>query len=129
MRKALDDWRAEVGDMGEITESEMVHRWYPGGERPRTAPPIFVPICDESPGMKPSEGGEFEGPVLLQLHSATQGASIAYSLGQGDDARWLLYTVPIKLAPGDTPVRAKAIRIGYLESEEQQSTFTVNAVT
>ncbi|MHC5058955.1 MAG: sulfatase-like hydrolase/transferase [Planctomycetota bacterium] len=127
MRAALDEWRDEVGDMGDIAESEMVRAWYPGGERPRTAAPVFAPICDSDPGRETSEGGTFEAPVLLQLHSATQGASIAYTLDAGDDARWLLYTTPVELPPGETTLRAKAIRIGYLESEERAATFTVEA--
>jgi arylsulfatase A-like enzyme len=127
MRSALDEWRADVGDMGETPEAEMVRRWYPGGERPRTAAPVFAPICEESPGTETAEGGTFKAPVLVQLHSATQGASIAYTLEQADDARWLLYTVPIALPPGETTVRAKAVRIGYLESEERAVTFTVKA--
>jgi len=132
MRAAVDDWRAEVGDMGEIDEAEMVRKWYPGGERPRTAAPIFVPICESAPGIEISEGGTFEAPVLLQLHSATQGASIAYTFegdGEGDEdgnARWLFYTEPLDLPPGETTVRAKAIRIGYLESTERAATFTVD---
>jgi len=31
-------------------------------------------------------------------------------------SRWLLYTGPIRLAPGRTTIRAKAIRYGYKES-------------
>ena len=57
-------------------------------------------------------------PLVLQLHCSTQGASIAYTTEHGDDARWQLYTEPLRLSEGETPVRAKAIRIGYLESEE-----------
>jgi len=130
MRGALDEWRAQVGDMGEIPESEMVRRWYPNGERPKTAVPVFVPICGSSPGIDTSEGGAFEAPVLLQLHCATQGASIAYTFDGGekdDKARWLLYTKPLDLPPGETTVRAKAIRIGYLESTERAATFAVEA--
>ncbi len=127
MRSALDAWRAEVGDMGELAEAEMVRRWYPDGERPRTAAPVFAPICESSPGTETADGGTFKAPVLLQLHSATQGASIAYTLDAGDDARWLLYTMPIALPPGETTVRAKAVRIGYLESEERAAKFMVEA--
>jgi hypothetical protein len=126
LRRALDDWREEVGDMGEIPEAEMVRRWYPNGERPTTAPPVFIPICDESPGTGAEpEGGSYAGPVLLQLHCATQGASIAYTFEEGDDPRWLLYSDPLRLPEGTTRIRARAIRIGYLESEEEAATFEV----
>ena len=34
LRKALDDWIEDVGDLGEIPESQMVRQWYPDGEQP-----------------------------------------------------------------------------------------------
>ncbi len=128
LREALDDWRAEVGDLGEVPESEMVRRWYPGGERPTTAGVVFIPLCGESPGTDAApEGGTYAGPFELQLHCATQGASIAWTFEPGQDARWQLYSEPLSLPAGTTTVRAVAIRIGYLESEERAATFEVTA--
>jgi hypothetical protein len=130
LRTALDAWIDEVGDMGRVPETEMVRQWYPDGVQPQTAAPVFVPICEESPGIEPrSEGGTFTAPVLLQFYSATQGASMAYTLQPGDEPRWLLYSHPLRLPVGQTTVRAKAIRIGYKESEESAATFTVRAPT
>jgi hypothetical protein len=127
LRAAMDAWLDDVGDMGEIPEAEMVRRWYPNGEQPQTAAPVFIPICGQSPGREAApQGGTYKGPVLLQLHCATQGASIAYTLDEGDDVRWLLYTSPLHLATGSTNVRAKAIRIGYKESEEVRASFVVS---
>jgi len=126
LRLALDAWRDEVGDLGEMPESEMVRQWYPDGQQPQTAAPVLVPICDASPGTQPAqEGGSFAAPVLLQLHCATQGASLAYTFEEGDDGQWQLYTTPLPLPVGTTTVRARAIRIGYAESEEHRATFTV----
>jgi arylsulfatase A-like enzyme len=141
MRAALDAWLDDVGDMGRTSESEMVRRWYPDGKQPQTAAPVFVPISEASPGREPSpEGGTFAAPCLLQLHSATQGASIAYALSaqdegdkgdkgcQGDEGkrtRWKLYSSPLELPLGTTTVRARAIRIGYKESSESSATFTI----
>ena len=127
LRRALDDWLEDVGDMGMMPESEMVRRWYPDGEQPQTATPVLIPICEDSPGMDPApEGGTFRHPVLLQLHCATQGASIAYTFEPGDTPHWLLYTEPLRLPRGQTiTLRARAIRIGYRESEETQASFTV----
>jgi len=126
LRSALDAWREEVGDLGEVPEAEMVRQWYPNGEQPRTAAPVMIPICEESPGMDAApEGGSFGAPVLLQLHSATQGASIAWTTEPGEEVHWNLYTDPIRLPNGETTLRAKAIRIGYEESEERVATFTV----
>jgi hypothetical protein len=62
---------------------------------------------------------------LLQFYCATQGASMAYTFEQGDDPHWQLYTEPLRLPEGKTTVRARAIRIGYKESEESKTTFTV----
>jgi N-sulfoglucosamine sulfohydrolase len=125
LRRAVDDWRDEVGDMGLIPESEMVRRWYPDGVQPGTAPVVFVPITGEAPGREVSEGGTFAGPMLLQLHCATQGASIAYTFEDGESPHWLLYTGPLRLPKGETTIRARATRIGYAESEERRGAFTV----
>ncbi len=126
LRGALEAWRRRVGDWGEVPEAQMVRRWYPGGEQPQTAAPLMVPICEESPGVEPAPGrGTFAGPVLLQLYCATQGASIGYTTEEGQGARWQLYCRPIRLPEGTTKLRAKAIRIGYRESEEAAAAFTV----
>ena len=126
MRKALDAWLDEAGDLGRIPESEMVWNWYPEGRRPETAPVVCVPICPDSPGMEPAlEGGCFQGPMLLQLHCATQGASIAYTFQAGDNPHWLLYTEPLRLDAGEYLLRARAIRIGYGESPEIQARFVI----
>ena len=126
LRDALDDWREAVGDMGEIDESEMVRQWYPNGEQPQTAPVVFIPITAEQPGTDAApEGGEFTAPCLLQMHCATQGASIGYTLEEGEDAHWELYHGPLRLEAGTYRIRAKAIRIGYQESEERAATFRV----
>jgi hypothetical protein len=123
---ALDSWLHQVGDMGRIPESEMVRQWYPNGEQPQTAAPIAVPICEESPGIDAElQGKQFKSPLLVQLHCATQGASMAYALGEGEDTRWLLYSAPLPFEPGTQTLRAKAIRVGYKESNELSITFTV----
>jgi hypothetical protein len=87
---------------------------------------VFVPICQESPGIEPApEGGSFTAPVLLQLYCATQGASMDYTFEHGDDPRWLLYTEPLPLPVGQATIRARAIRIGYKASDESTATFAV----
>ena len=64
---------------------------------------------------------------MVQLHSATQGAAIAYTLQSGGDARWRLYTEAVGFPPGETTLRAKAVRIGFSDSNESTATFTVGA--
>ncbi|MBA4386676.1 MAG: sulfatase [Verrucomicrobia bacterium] len=123
LRAALDEWLDEVGDMGEIPEAEMVRRWYPAGKQPQTAAPIFVPVCAANPGLVSKRGGRFKSPLLVQLHCATQGASIAYKPGSG--GRWLLYSQPLRLEKGRTTLLARASRIGYKQSAESKATFVV----
>jgi len=127
LARAMDDWIAEVGDMGEVSEIEMVRAWYPDKVRPRTAAPLPVPINEQSVGTAVApEGGEFAGPCMIQYYCPTQGASIGYTFEAGDDARWRLYSGPIRLSPGRHTLRARAIRIGYLESNESRATFVVS---
>lgn len=129
-RDALTKWQDEHGDLGLVPEAEMVGRMRPGGEQPATAPPTFVPICASSPGTDAhATGGAFEGPALLQLHCATQGASISYraSSGDVDDARWRLYTEPLRLPNGATTICAKATRIGYTDSDPREASFAVSS--
>jgi arylsulfatase A-like enzyme len=126
LRGVLDAWRRDVGDWGDVGEEQMVAQWWPGGAQPRTAAPIFVPINVENPGIEAApEGGTFQAPLLVQLHCATQGASLGYSFEEGENPRWHLYTQPLRLPAGKTRVRAKAIRIGYVESKETEASFLV----
>jgi len=126
LRRAMDDWRDEVGDLGEMDESQMVRQWYPDGVQPRTAAPLLVPICEESPGREVApDGGRYAGPVLMQLHCATQGASIVYTFEPEEAPHWLLYSTPLRFPQGATTVRARAMRIGYAPSEEVSATFEV----
>lgn len=65
-------------------------------------------------------------PSLCVSHDPTQGASLGWTLEAGDGPPWELYTGPLRLVPGQTvTVRAKATRIGYLESRETAATFFV----
>ena len=104
----------------------MVASWYPNGVQPQTGSPVFIPITESSPGLDAApEGGTFTGPLLVQFYCATQGASMAYTTEQDENPRWQLYNDPLQLPIGTTTLRAKAIRIGYQESEESTATFTV----
>lgn len=126
LRSALDEWQREVGDLGLVPEDIMYRQMYPDGEQPQTLVPLLVVLGGDHYGVEESpEGGEFKGPVILQMQSSTQGASIAYTLAEGDDPRWLLYHEPVRLASGRTRVRAQAIRIGYKPSEMVAAEFIV----
>lgn len=124
LRGVLDAWRQEVGDWGEVQEEQMVAQWWPGDEQPRTAAPIFVPITSEDYGREAVTGEvSLPAPALLQLHCATQGASIGYAT----EEEWELYTQPLRLPPGTTKLRAKAIRIGYKESAVSEVVLEIRA--
>lgn len=126
LRGALDKWQATVGDLGLLPEDVMVRQMLPNGEQPTTLPPVFVVLGGENYGTEESpNGGKFEGPLVLQMQSSTQGASIAYTFEEGEHPHWQLYHEPIHLPGGTSRVRAKAIRIGYKESCEVTAEFTV----
>ncbi len=126
LRTALDAWLRDVGDMGEISESDMVFQWYPNRKQPQTSAPLFIPITTDNCEMEPTlSGGVYTCPLLIQLHCATQGASIAYTLGSSNTARWFLYTQPLSIDADKSLLRARAVRIGYRDSIETQATFRV----
>jgi uncharacterized sulfatase len=102
MRARLAKWSKETGDLGGTPEDELIERMWPGKKQPLTAAPVIETAA--------AAGGK----VSLKITCATKGASIGYQLVKGK--RWLLYSEPIRVAPGTT-VRAKAIRIGYKVSD------------
>ena len=127
LSEVLDEWRLETGDLGDIPESELVQRWWPNGEQPQTDRVWFIPNAPSNRGNEriQSETAKFQSPALVDFYCATEGASMAYTMEAGDDARWLIYTGPIRLPRGNTLIRARAIRYGYRESEEARCLFTV----
>ncbi len=126
LRGVLDEWISDIGDFGGIDETEMKHRWWRGPVQPVTAAPILVPVSSMTMGMEPVEGEtQLQGPVIVQLHCATQGASIGWTTGAEPEPAWNLYTEPIRLEAGTTMIRAKAARIGYQPSAERTANFHV----
>jgi hypothetical protein len=95
MRRALSDWQAGVEDWSDVPEAQMLALFRPGGEAPETAAPQLL----------------FRDG-FLHLSSPTEGASLAYQLGDG---AWELYTGPIAL-PAGTELAARAVRYGWQES-------------
>ncbi len=83
---------------------------------PVARPPQMIVLGPHAHGdaLMPEPGGTVRGPAILQLQSATQGASISYGLG--DEAPCRLYVAPLRLPPGRTRIRAVANRIGYRDS-------------
>ncbi|MEM7728738.1 MAG: sulfatase [Pseudomonadota bacterium] len=94
---ALDGWIAEVGDLSELEERDMIEAMWPGGVQPVTQAPAFQRLADGR----------------IELSSATVGASLGYRMSEDDN--WSLYVRPIPLDERQT-LQAKAIRYGYAES-------------
>ncbi|MFZ0428702.1 MAG: sulfatase-like hydrolase/transferase [Acidobacteriota bacterium] len=107
LRTALADWREEIHDMGDIPETDMVERMWPGHQQPPTEPAGASPAA-----------GRFESSIEVTLSCPTEGASIAYTTESGEEPHWLLYSGPLRLA-SDTDLRVRATRYGYKESEER----------
>jgi N-sulfoglucosamine sulfohydrolase len=127
LRSALDEWRAETRDKGDIDEALLKEQGWPNGVQPVTSRPHFVPNAPENRHLTTAnEGGVFTAPTLISLYSATQGASIAYTLDAGDNPDWHLYVGPIRLNPGTTTIRAQSIRYGFKHSEIVEASFEVN---
>ena len=122
----LEEWRDETGDMGDIAEDQMVEDFWPGRVQPVTMTPLIIPNAPENVAASAADGRVvLTEPAEVALHGRTHGSSIAYTTDEGDDAHWLLYSGPIQLSPGETTIRARAIRYGYAESDEVSATIAV----
>jgi hypothetical protein len=105
MRAENDRFVKAIGDLGFLPEPQLQERMRPGGKWMRTA------------AVSTSRAG---GAITLAC--ATPGSSIAYTWDAGSSARWKLYSQPLAVkAPG--VLRAKACRLGYLDSEEREFRF------
>lgn len=71
LRKAMDTWLAEVGDLSSVPENEMVSAWWQG----KSHPPITA---------KPAIQMTAEG-IILSCN--TPGASIGYRIIKGEDRK------------------------------------------
>lgn len=105
MREVLDEWMKATGDLALVPEAELNERVRPGGKWATTARPRIAPA------------GGAGGAGEVAISCATEGASIAYTTEPGKNPHWLLYSKPIRI-DRPTTLRAKAVRLGYRESEE-----------
>ena len=104
MRRALDEWQRDTGDLGLVPEADLRERMRPGGAWVKVTAPTV------------SEARPRAGMIRLMVASATPGASFAYTVEMGDTPRWQVSTGVVELA---TPVsiRIKACRLGYADSD------------
>ena len=113
MRDVHERWRLETRDLGLIPESELWAEMRPDDQWETTEPPSFEPA-----------GGSHTRPVTVTLRCPTEGGRIAYTTGSGDRPHWKLYHEPIVLERSVT-LRAKAVRLGFRESEETRAVFEI----
>jgi len=96
MRSEMDAWLARSGDWSETSESAMVDRFEPNGERQVTpAPTLSVE----------------EGALVITPTAA--GHSLEYRV---DGGRWQLYIGPT-IVNNNSEIEARAVRYGWEESE------------
>jgi arylsulfatase A-like enzyme len=103
MRKAMDAWLKDVGDLGAIQpETKLVNEviWPPDGKQPTTANPT---------GTLKTVDGESQ----LTASDETEGASIGYR--KKGDKIWQVYTKPVAVDSGTYELIAQ--RIGFKPSE------------
>jgi hypothetical protein len=126
LRKMLDGYMLEIGDMGKLSEDQMVEMFWPGGIQPETFVPKLIidsPVDIEKLAIMEIEAAP--APCEIKMQCPTHGASIAYTLEEGDSPAWKLYSGPVNLPVGEHKMRAKAIRYGYKESAEVVQLFSV----
>jgi uncharacterized sulfatase len=104
MRAVLERWQKETVDLGLVPEMELRERMRPGGVWQKVAQPVMTEqISGDS--------------VKLKANCLTEGSSIAYTTGEGRDARWKLYAGELTLKR-PVSLRVKGCRFGYLDSDE-----------
>lgn len=124
MRGALDTWMAEIDDQGLVAEAEMVQRMWPGRVQPQTPTPYIVARRTTVRELAHEGAITLDEPGEVIIYVPSQGASVAYTTEAGEDARWQLYTGPLRV-DHTTTLRARAIRYGYRESDEVRTTVVV----
>jgi hypothetical protein len=98
LRKQLEAWQLETGDLSEKSESEMVKAWWSGkATPPETSSPTI--IKDES---------------KIVVTTQTKGASIGYRFDAKES--WRVYQEPLTVTGPDT-LDVVAQRIGYTKSD------------
>ncbi|MFV0416551.1 MAG: sulfatase [Chthoniobacterales bacterium] len=121
---ALDAWQQKNDPDCGLGEEQMVGRLWPEGKQPVTAAPIGIVYEEEYPeGTLLGETCEVKGAALLQLACATEGATIGWR--SEESGTWRIYRKAIRLEAGTHRFVFKAVRYGYVQSEERTVTIVV----
>ncbi len=110
LSKALDDFLAQTGDLGAISENQLVQNMWIGGVQPVTKKAVI----------------KKEGRKII-LTCPTRGASIGYIISDKDftpdlNSGWEVYHEPIKVPKGKY-LYVMTQRIGYKESDIVKKKF------
>jgi arylsulfatase A-like enzyme len=100
MRKALDEWTKQTGDLGLIQPEAKIVReklWPPDATQPTTATPVAT----------------FHNGTMT-IECATDGASIGYR--KRGKASWAVYTAPVGANESGATYEIEAHRIGFKPS-------------
>ncbi len=90
----MDKWIIETGDLGAISEKQLIKKWFPENKAPELKSPKFNRIDN-----------------TLEIKHAKTGVTIVWKTVQ--DSIWNIYTKPLK---DSKKIIAKAVRIGYVDS-------------
>jgi N-sulfoglucosamine sulfohydrolase len=99
LRTKHQEWTNKYGDLGAMTEKEMLAKWWSGKDK---APQTNQANVDFENGK-------------ATINCSTKGASIGYKK-HWKDKPWEVYSKPINVSQGDS-LYVLAHRIGYLPSE------------
>ena len=107
MRRELNRWMEQTGDVGLIPEPELDEMMQPNGKKHQASPPVLQ--------AKPAGHGYW----TVSLHSTTPGASVVYRCASSEEqvSRWRLYVRPLTCREGENLI-ARACRLGCLDSPE-----------
>lgn len=94
LRGVMDKWIIETGDLGAISEKQLIKKWFPENKAPELKSPKFNRIDN-----------------TLEIKHAKTGVTIVWKTVQ--DSIWNIYTKPLK---DSKKIIAKAVRIGYVDS-------------
>ena len=120
MRKELDVWQKETGDLGLIEERVLKNIHYPDGKKPECKEASCLVFTTDSYGQERApDAFSLPQPHKLQLFSGTPGCSISYTLDEGEKSFWRVFTTPLSLPVGNHRLRTVVSRIGYQNSEEK----------
>ncbi len=107
VRAEHERWRREHPDLTALPETELMERMRPGGVW-QTAPEPTVLTAQTKAGLR------------VTLASDTPGVRIAWTTESRENPRWMIYTKPVDLKPGER-LRAKSVRLGWKDSREVEA--------